>query len=434
MKQKRLLIASAAMMMALVASLGNAQGSGSAAASSSNANSGSTSEVNAPVTVDMNMPTTNLPQQHQLIQAAPGPIPGMFPGNAIGPLVCHPYAPKLKNLKYISSAAIESLARGGKLPRGVKATTIDPDAANTAPYDGPIGIMEYDPAADDDDSDLALAGIEIPGKPFEIDEALLGVAIKALRKKAPAMQRVLVMSCPVFAEVTNTTSKGVGLAGSGTNATGQIGGGGSVGWFGGRSSTEQEQHKVLTVYAFNEPFDKLAPTTKPKAEPTTNQSETPPTPQQPIPAPAAMEAPAAQQPPPLPPPPPVAATTAPPLDDCLQNPLPKLNVPFAFASSQMTPEGLSVALRLESWLEQHPTCRVVMKGGACMHASKEHNLNLGWDRAETVYEVLYKNEKIRSRLIKPESHGKQQATLTGSKTDMAEDRVVYFAVEVSDSH
>ncbi len=352
--------------------------------------SGTTSTAASTNTINATVISQGGGTPHQLVQAMPGPIPGMFPGNAMGPGACYIYHPKLSNLKYLSSSSIESMAKGGKLPHGVKPTLIDPDAAKAASYDGPIGVMEYDPTGDAiNDGDIALAGTTMPGDPFEINEALLGVATKALRKVAPAMQRVAVLNCFIFAEVTDTSSKGVGIMASGTNATGQVGGSGTIGWFHGKSSTEQQRHVVTTVYAMNGPYNRLTlpPPPKPKkgdmaaavpamAQPTHVDSKAPPV--QTVRIEVAV-VPQALQPLALPS---IPATFVPSCN------LPNFTVYFDFNKSNVKDEYRVPIKLIADWMQKNPACKVQVQGHASKEASFGYNDILGDQRANAVYKLL----------------------------------------------
>jgi outer membrane protein OmpA-like peptidoglycan-associated protein len=309
--------------------------------------------------------------------------------------------------------------------------------------------MDYDPTGDAvNDEDIALAGIALPGKPFEINEAPLLTAVKALKKLAPTMQRVAVFNCYIFAEVTDTSSKGIGVVASGTNGTGQIAGSASVGWFHGKSSTEQQRHVVTTVYAMNGPYTLLtAPAPEPKkgdeatVKPTAPAAQTTP-PVQTI----RIEVVAAPSAPPTifsPPPTPVAATTAP---EQLQ--LPQLSIYFSFdypkpkdglviEPTVMTPDGpkdnLAAIRTIQQWLEAHPDVQIDVIGYACHRASDAYNWDLGGRRAEAVIKALNADEKIRGQVLEPDSNGKENANPSGSKEYNWRDRSVAFRVRGSDS-
>ncbi len=409
--------------------------------------SGTTSTAASTNTVTATVIAQGGGTQHQLIQAMPGPIPGMFPGSAMNPGVCYVYHPKLSNLKYLTPSEVKSMAKGSKLPHGVKATTIDPDAAKAGSYDGPIGIMEYDPTGNAiNDGDIALAGIIIPGKPFQINEALLGVAIKALRKKAPAMQRVAVLNCFIFAEVTDTSSKGIGIMASGTNATGQVGGSGTIGWFHGKSSTEQQRHVVTTVYALNGPYNLLTPPPPPEPKNGDRATAQPAMPAmaQPMPQPAPSVSAPVQ--PPQPPAPPAPIATA--LDECLRDAIPNVNVYFAFDHPKpgegdvfspvvMTEDGpkdnAAAVHTIQRWLENHPSCKIDVVGYTDHRGSSAYNNDLAERRPDAVVAALKKDEKIRSQVFEADSNGKENASPTGNKEINWWDRRVSFRVRGSDS-
>ncbi len=396
MKRKFLLLA----LAFIAASPGFSQTSGS----------GTTSTAASTNTVNATVIAAGGETPRQLIQAPPGPIPGMFPGNALGPGACYVYHPKVSNLKYLTSSSIESMAKGGKLPHGVKPTLIN--AAKAASYDGPIGVMEYDPTGEGvNDGDVSLAGITIPGKPFEINEALLGVAVKALRKKAPSMQRVAVLNCFIFAEVTDTTSKGVGIMASGTNATGQIGGSGTIGWFHGKSSTEQQRHVVTTVYAMNGPYNMLTlpPPSEPKkgdratampatARPTQLESKAPPVQTARI---EVVGAPPLRS---------LAPQSAPvltlPVVSC---DLPAFVVDFGFNESNVKNEYRASIKLIATWLENHPACKVQAEGHASTEGTFAYNASLARLRAKAVYDILAEDKNIQDQLVQFVSLSKDKA-------------------------
>ena len=418
--------------------------------------SGTTSTSTSTNTINATVLAAGGVTPHQLVQAAPGPIPGMFPGNALSPGACYPYRPQLKNLRFLTPSSIESMAKGSKLPHGVKPTLIDPDAAKAASYDGPIGVMEYDPTGDAiNNEDVSLAGITMPGKPFEINEALLGVAVKALKKVAPAMQRIAVMNCFIFAEVTDTSSKGFGAVVSGTNGTGQIGGSGSVGWFHGKSSTEQQRHVVTTIYAMNGPYTMLTlPPPEPKRDDaaivrSTPQPESKAPPVQTIRI-EVVTVPSAQifipsattAPTPAPSPAPTA------LDECLRDAIPIVNVYFGFdlpkvnegnvfSPGVMTEDGpkdnVTPIRTIQQWLENHPSCKIDVVGYASHQAPSAYNNDLGERRAKAVFEALIRNEKIRGQVFEADSNGKETSVPTGRKEHNWGDRRVSFRIRGSDS-
>jgi outer membrane protein OmpA-like peptidoglycan-associated protein len=389
-----------ALVFAAAASLGFSQTSGTTSTAAS------TNTVNATV-ISQGGGTP-----HQLIQAIPGPILGIFPGSAMGPGACYVYHPKLRNLKYLTESSIESMAKGGKLPHGVKVTLIDPDAAKAASYDGQVGVMEYDPTGDAiNNKDIALAGITIPGKPFEINEALLGVAVKALRKVAPAMQRVAVLNCFIFAEVTDTSSKGVGIMASGTNATGQIGGSGTIGWFHGKSSTEQQRHVVTTVYALNGPYNLLTlpPPSEPKngdratampatARPTQLESKAPPVQTVRI---EVVVAPPVRS---------LAPQSAPVLTlPVISCDLPAFVVDFGFNESNVKNEYRASIKLIATWLENHPACKVQAEGHASTEGTFAYNASLARLRAKAVYDILAEDKNIQGQLVQFVSLSKDKA-------------------------
>lgn len=379
--------------------------------------SGTTSTSTSTNIVNATVVAAGSATPHQLVQAAPGPIPGMFPGNAMGPGACYIYRPRLKNLKYLTPSSIDSMAKGEKLPHGVKPTPIE-KAAKADSYDGPIGVMEYDPTGDAvNDGDIALAGISMPGKPFEINEALLGVAVKALKKVAPAMRRVAVLNCFIFAEVTDTSSKGIGAVASGTNGTGQIGGSGSIGWFHGKSSTEQQRHVVTTVYAMNGPYNLLTPPTpEPKRDDVAIVRPTPqPEPKAPPVLTVRMEVvtmPSAQNmsTPVQPPQPPAPAATAAPMADCN---IPQLTIDFYFGRADIAPDKIPIKDKyrdeinsMAGWLKSHPACKVQVQGHASHEASRYFNVKLGQDRWDTVYNLLIAAGAPKGSFLEGASLGK----------------------------
>jgi outer membrane protein OmpA-like peptidoglycan-associated protein len=385
--------------VALAASLGFSQTSGSGTTSTST----STNVINATVV------SAGGATSHQLVQATPGPIPGMFPGNAMGPGACYPYHPKIKNLKYLTSPSIDAMAKGVKLPRGVKPTPIDPDAAKATSYNGPIGVMEYDPTGDTiNDGDIALAGITLPGKPFEINEALLGAATKALKKIAPATQRIAVFNCYIFSEVTDTSSKGLGAVASGTNGTGQIGESASIGWFKGKSLSEQQRYVVTTVYAMNGPYNLLTPPT-----PESKRDDAAAKPQPPIPPPVKVEAP-------IPPPPtPTAVTvimpTPSPVASCA---FPDFTIHFARIKQTIVEgEELKKLAPAANWLKAHPSCMAQVEGHACAKGSYERNAVLGRERAKNVYEALISLGVKEDQLIQFVSVSKEKKSTEYNNDD-----------------
>jgi outer membrane protein OmpA-like peptidoglycan-associated protein len=402
--------------IALSASLGFSQSDGG---TNAGANAGANASVNAPISITM--PAGETP--HQLIQAAPGPIPGMIPGNALGPGACFLYHPKEKNLTFLSPNAIDAMAKGEKLPHGVKPTTIDPDAAKAAPYNGPVGVMEYDPMGDNiNPGDLVLAGIVTPGKYSDINEKLLGKAAKELRKIAPSMQRIAMAGCYIFDEVTDTHSKGVGFSSSGTSGSGQVGNGFSLGWFHGKSSTGQERHVVAYVYAMNGPYNLLEPP-KPKEEPPGKQAEAAPPKSQPQPASPVQTIRVQVEL--VPPKPQVVSAPAVSTNPYL---LPEFAAYFDFGKSNIKSEYLSELDKMVAWLKSHPDCNVVIEGHTDKSGGVVYNDGLGARRSHEVYNYFVEHG-VSAHQLRYDSFGKHE----GTREHYQPDRKVVLHVEGASS-
>ncbi|HUC01969.1 MAG TPA: OmpA family protein [Candidatus Paceibacterota bacterium] len=314
------------------------------------------------------------------VEAVPGGIPGVFPANAPRDHPCYLY--DMGSLPNLTKPIVKSMAKRGKLPRGIHVTVIDPTA--TSEYDGPVGLMRYNPRGTTLAGDEELASVIVPGRYGHTDEELLGTVILALEKAVPALQRVAVIDCPAGVDITKVNTFGLGIVYSGNPGSGSSGGSGALGFSHGTSKTTEEVHSVMYAYAMNggplEPPPPPAPPEPQKEEPAPTPPPPPPAPPSPPPAPVAS------------PPTPVPVPQVPPVDECN---IPQLTIDYFFNRYDIAPDKIPIKdkygaqLKSEArWLVNHPTCMVLTEGNASIEGSFDYNAVLSRHRAKTVHDIL----------------------------------------------
>jgi len=395
---------------------------------------------------------------------SPGPIPGFAPEDG----VCYIYWPAVERV--LTMDAIRSMAAGAKFKKGpdFNWVTLYP---NLVPVnETPIELVNYNPKSNNTwVGDVGVASVNIIGKYGYTDEQALGVALLKA-KEISHTKRVAIIGCSGTETDTKASSIGIGGSGAYTPPSGTSAGALSLGFSRGSSRTKREGHLVLHVLAMNDwPSNEVFPngvphTAPPAPEPPKPEAPTPPqTPAQPQPPPA-QQAPPAQTSKieviatpspqsPVPPSAPTAPTPAPTsastaLDKCLRDPIPGVNVYFAFdhpkpdegdvfSPTVMTEDGLkdnAAAIRtMEQWLENHPTRKIDVVGYASHQASNAYNWDLSGRRAKAVLDALKKDEKIRGQAFEADSNGKESANPAGSKEYNWQDRRVSFRIRGSDS-
>jgi outer membrane protein OmpA-like peptidoglycan-associated protein len=407
-------------VMALTALLGHAQQSSGGTPPPTNGSS-STANGTASAQVVVNQ---NTESHAGFVQAVPGGIPGTFPGYAPDAPGCRMYAPKgLPS----TGAAIDLMAEGEKLPRGVRATPTDPDKETT--YSGAIAFMTYNPAVFYNQGDVILGTIIVPNKYQRQDEPLVARMEKELKKVAPGMHRVAVVNCPEVEAVTKANTFGVGVTVSGTPESGNVAGSGAVGFTHGTSKSMRQAHSTFYAYAMNEgSLDYVQP------QQSNNGGNAPSTPASPTikldvkvdlePLASLLKELIPQQKPAL------ALMPTPPtpaVDPCAD--LPKGDVYFRFNRPEVDPQYLPVIKLKEDWLEAHPSCTIAVEGYASFEGSDRYNDPLGEQRAQRVYDILVTNQKIAGQIARYLSAGKHFATIhSPNPENTAADRKVVFAI------
>ena len=417
--------------------------SSSSAASSSQSTSTSNSSSASAASAKGGSATVN--ESPNFVQAGAGSNMLLVPGEAPTTGGCHPLVNQ--SLPPLTEEVIDSMARGTKIRRRV--VIVDPAMARET-YDGPIGIMSYDPSRDHLPGDVIIATTQVPGAYLETNEQLIGGILRKLRRAAPGMRRVALVACSTVKAVTKGHSFGLGGLASG-NPGRNIGSSGAIGWSGGRSQTINEKYAVIYAYAMNKGRLNLPSPTP--APPVRNDAPAAVV----LPPPASAHAAAAVPTPPAlsalaptmaratpsqpPPPPPVAQCILPKRAiyfgfDChnVYGRCHAPNVPDPGWQARSEANRKTIAL-FETYLRHNPECRVTVEGYTDHYGSGSYNAALGLDRANAVYDLLRQDGAILPQVVMSDSNGKNSAAPRGRKWSETnqEDRKVILVIRGASS-